>query len=149
MSTLRHQSYCSRSCTKGSVGVTQEEDPYPTGPLLRDIGGRGCRGKPWSTLRSVTSAKCSPQIFINRAGSSTLYPTHGRSPNGAWILWDLSRRQREIRGIYWSARITSPSGSKLNPWPTSRMWMLRNSSRETLLHNSRSLAPHFRQWTPV
>ena len=143
VSTLRHQSYCSRSYMKGSTGVTQEEDPYPTGPLLRDIGGRGCRGKPWSTLRNVTSAKSSPQIFINRVGSSTLYPAYGYSPSGAWILWDLSQRQQEIRDIYWSAQITLPSGSKPSPWPTSGTWTLRNSSRETSSHDSGSLAPSF------
>ena len=37
--TLRHRSYCLKSCTKGSVGVIQKEDLYRTEPLPRDIGG--------------------------------------------------------------------------------------------------------------
>ena len=57
VSTLRHQNYCLKSCTKGSMGVTQEEDLCRTEPLPRDIGGRGCRRKPWNMLKSVTSAK--------------------------------------------------------------------------------------------
>ena len=84
--TLKHRSYCLKSCTKGSVGVIQEADLYRTEPLPRDIGGQGCRGKPWNMLRSVTSAKCLPQIFISQEGSLTLCLVHGRSPSGAWIL---------------------------------------------------------------
>ena len=84
--TQKHQSYCLKSCTKGFVGVTQEKDLCRTELLPRDIGGRECRRKPWNMLRSVTSAKGSPQIFIIQEGSSTLYLVHGRSPSGAWIL---------------------------------------------------------------
>ena len=94
-------------------------------------------------LRNVTNAKGLPQISISQEGSSTLCPVHGRLPSEAWILWDLSQRQQEIRDIYWLAQITPPNGSKLSPWPTSGMWMLRNSSGETLLHDSGSLAPSF------
>ena len=86
VSTQRHQNYCLKSCTKGYVGVTQEEDLCRIEPLPRDIGGRGCRRKPYNTLKSVTSAKSSPQIFISWAGTSTLCPVHGRSPSGFWIL---------------------------------------------------------------
>ena len=145
VSTLWHQNYYLKSCTKGSARVTQEEDLCRTELLPRDISGRGCRRKPWNMLKSVTSAKGSPQIFISQAGSSTLCPVHGRLPSGAWILWDLSQRQQEIRDIYWLAQITPPNGSKLSPWPTSGMWMLRNSSGETLLHDSGSLAPSFQR----
>ena len=90
---LEASNYCLKSYTKGSAGVTQEEDLCRTEPLPRDTGGRGCRRKPWNMLKSVTSAKGSPLIFISQVGSSTLCPVHGRSPSGAWILWDLSQRQ--------------------------------------------------------
>ena len=143
VSTLRHQNYYLKSYTKRSAKVTQEEDLCHIEPLPRDTSGQGCRKNPWNTLKSATSAKGSPRIFISQAGSSTLCPVHGRLPSGAWILWDLSQRQQEIRDIYWSAQITSPNGSKLSPWPTSGMWMLKNSSGETLLHDSESLAPSF------
>ena len=130
--TLKHRSYCLKSCTKGSVGVTQEEDLCHTEPLPRDIGGRGCRRKPWNMLRNVTNAKGLPQTSISQEGSSTLCPVHGRSPSGAWILCAPSPRQQEIRDICWSAQITSPNGSKLSHWPTSETQMLRNSFGEIL-----------------
>ena len=38
-------SYCWKSYTKGSTGVTQEEDPCRTEPLPKATGGRGCRKK--------------------------------------------------------------------------------------------------------
>ena len=58
--TLKYQNYCLKSCTKGSVGVTQEEDLCRTEPLPRDISGRGCRRKPYNMLRNVTNAKGLP-----------------------------------------------------------------------------------------
>ena len=45
-STLKHQNYCLKSCTKGFVEITQEEDLCHTEPLPRDIGGWRCRRKP-------------------------------------------------------------------------------------------------------
>ena len=50
---------------KGSVEATQEADPYLTELSLRDIGGRTCKKKHKSTLRSVTNAKDLLQTFIN------------------------------------------------------------------------------------
>ena len=44
--TLKHQNYYLKSYTKGSVGVTQEEDLCRTETLPMDISGRGCRRKP-------------------------------------------------------------------------------------------------------
>ena len=84
--TLKHQSYCLKSCMKGFVGVTQEEDLCRTELLPRDIGGRECRRKPWNMLRNVTGAKGLPQISISQEGSLTLCPVHGRLPSRAWIL---------------------------------------------------------------
>ena len=63
--TLKHQSYYLKSCMKGSVGVTQEEDLCCIELLPRDIGGQECRRKPWNMLRNVTSAKGLPQISIS------------------------------------------------------------------------------------
>ena len=84
--TLTHQNYYLKSCMKGFVEVTQEEDLCHSKPLPKGIGGRGCRRKPWNMLRNVTSAKGLPQIPINQKGSSTLCLAHGRLPSGAWIL---------------------------------------------------------------
>ena len=58
--TLKYRSYCLKSCTKGSAGITQEEDLCHSKPLPKGIGGRGCRRKPWNMLRNVTSAKGLP-----------------------------------------------------------------------------------------
>ena len=49
----KHQSYYSRSCMREFVGVTREEDLYPTEPSLKDIGGWVCRRKPRSEERRV------------------------------------------------------------------------------------------------
>ena len=68
---------------EGICGITQEEDLCHTEPLPKDTGGRGCRRKPWSMLKNVTSAKGSPRIFISQARPSTLCLVHGRSPSGA------------------------------------------------------------------
>ena len=141
--TLKHRSYCLKSCTKGFAGVTQEEDLCHTKPLPRGIGGRGCRRKPWNMLRNVSSAKGLPQISISQEGSSTLCPAHGRLPSGAWILQAPSPRQQEIRDICWLVQITSPNGLKLSHQPTSETQMLRNSSREILLHDTGSFEPSF------
>ena len=66
---LKHRSYCLKSCMKGSVGVTQEKGLCRTEPLPKDIGGQGCRRKPYNMLRNVTSAKGLPQISISQEGS--------------------------------------------------------------------------------
>ena len=63
--TLKHQSYYLKSCMKGFVGVTQEEDLCCIELLPRNIGGQECRRKPWNMLRNVTSAKGLPQISIS------------------------------------------------------------------------------------
>ena len=52
----------------------------------------------------------------HREGSLILYPALGHSLNEAWILQVLFLRPQGIRGTYWSARITSPNGQKLNHW---------------------------------
>lgn len=46
VSTLRHQSYCLKSYTKGSVGVTQEEDLCHTEPSPGILVARDAEGSP-------------------------------------------------------------------------------------------------------
>ena len=41
--TLKHQNHFWKSCTKGFVGVIQEEDPCRTELLPKDIGGQTCK----------------------------------------------------------------------------------------------------------
>ena len=41
--TLRHQNHSWSSYMKRFVGVTQEEDPYLIGLLLRNIDGQACK----------------------------------------------------------------------------------------------------------
>ena len=80
--------------------ATQRAYPCLTGPLHRDIDGRTCRKKHNNMLKSVTSAKDLPQIFINLEGSLILCLALGLLLNGAWISLDLSLRQQGIRDIY-------------------------------------------------
>ena len=62
------------------------EDPCRTEPLPKVTDGRGCRRKLWSMLGNVTNARGLPRACINQAESSTLCPTDGHSPSGAWTL---------------------------------------------------------------
>ena len=139
--TLKHESYCSRSCMKEFVWITQEKDLCLTKPSLKDIGGRVCRRKPKNMSRSVINAKGLPQISTNREGSSILSPVLGRLLSGAYILYVISLKQQEIGGTYWLAQTISLNGSKPNPWLTSGMWMLRSLSRRTSLLYLGSLIP--------
>ena len=81
-----------------------------------------------------SSARKGPQPFVQ---SVTVRPV------GPGYCRPFSSRQQEIRDISWLAQITSPNGSKPSHWPTSKMWILRNSFGETLLHDSGSLVPLF------
>ena len=53
----RHQNHFWRSYMKGFVGVTQEEDPYLIGLLLRDTDGQACKRRYRNMLRNVISVK--------------------------------------------------------------------------------------------
>ena len=78
---------------KGFVGVTQEEDPYLIGLLLKDTGGQTCKRRHKNKSRNVINVKDSHRIFISLEEFSTLFLGRGRLLNGAWILWDLSLKQ--------------------------------------------------------
>ena len=43
---LMHQNHSWKSCMKGFVGVTQEEDLCLIRLLLKDSGGQACKGRP-------------------------------------------------------------------------------------------------------
>ena len=75
---------------KGFAGVTQEEDLYLIGPLLKDTGGQACKRRHNNMLRNVISVRDSRQTFTNQEEFSILFPTFGHSLNGVWILWVLS-----------------------------------------------------------
>ena len=78
---------------KGFVGVTQEEDPYLIGLLLRDISGQACKKRHKNMSRNVISVKDSRRIFTSLEEFSILFLALGHLLNGAWILWDLSLKQ--------------------------------------------------------
>ena len=67
---------------KGSVGVTQEEDPCRTEPLPRATGGQECRRKLWSMLRNLTNARGLPRVSIN----GVLNPLSSPWPFAQWGL---------------------------------------------------------------
>ena len=75
---------------KGFMRVTQEEDPYLIGLLLRNTGGRACKRRHKNMLRNVISVKDSRQIFTSLEEFLILLLALGRLLNGAWTLWDLS-----------------------------------------------------------
>ena len=75
--------------------VTQEEDRWHTEPSLKGTGGRACRKRPKNMSRSATNARGLPQISTNREGYLIPSLVLGRSLNGVWILWALSRKQQE------------------------------------------------------
>ena len=78
---------------KGFVGVTQEEDPYLIGLLLRDTGGQACKRRHRNMSRNVISVKDSRRIFTSLEEFSILFLARGHLLNGVWILWDLSLKQ--------------------------------------------------------
>ena len=78
---------------KGFVGVTQEEDPYLIGLLLRDTGGQACKRRHRNISGNVISFKGSCRIFTSLEGFSILFLTLDHLLNGAWILWDISLKQ--------------------------------------------------------
>ena len=67
---------------KEFVEVIQEEGPYRTGPLLKNIGGQICRRKRKNMLENVTSVKGSLQTSTNSEEPLTLYPALGLLLNG-------------------------------------------------------------------
>ena len=78
---------------KGFMGVTQEEDRYLIGLLLRDTGGQACKRKHRNMSGNVISVKDLHRTFTNQKEFSILFPAIGDLLNGAWILWDLSLKQ--------------------------------------------------------
>ena len=71
---------------KGFAEVTQEEDLYLTGPLLKDTGGQVCKMRHKNMLGNVISVRDSHQTFTSLGESSILFPALGLLLNEAWIL---------------------------------------------------------------
>ena len=67
---------------KAFVEVIQEEGPYHTGSLLKDIGGQICRRKRRSMLENVTSVKGVLQTSTSLEEFSTLCPALSLLLNG-------------------------------------------------------------------
>ena len=78
---------------KGFVGVTQGEDLYLIGLLLRDTGGQACKRRLKNMSGSVISIKDLRRTFTSLEEFSILFPALGHLLNEAWILWDLSLKQ--------------------------------------------------------
>ena len=66
--------------------ATQGEDPYLTGPSLKDTGGQACKKKRKNMSENVINVKDSLQTFTSLEGFSILFPTLGLLLNGAWTL---------------------------------------------------------------
>ena len=78
---------------KEFAGVTQEEDFYLTGPLLKDTGGQTCKRRQKNMLGNVISVRDSRQTFTSLEEFSILFTALGLLLNGVWILWILSLKQ--------------------------------------------------------
>ena len=82
---------------KRFVGVTQEEDLYLIGLLLRDTGGQAYKRRHRNTSGNVISVKNSRRTFTSLEKFSILLPALGHLLNEAWILWDLSLDRKSTR----------------------------------------------------
>ena len=71
---------------KGFEEVTQEEDLYLTGPLLKDTSGQACKMRHKNMLENVISVRDSHQTFTSLEEFSILFPAFGLLLNGNWIL---------------------------------------------------------------
>ena len=71
---------------KEFVEVTQKEDLYLAGLLLKDTGGQACKKRHKNMLGNVISVKDSRQTFIGLERFSILFPVLGLLLNGVWIL---------------------------------------------------------------
>ena len=78
---------------KGFVGVTQEEDLYLIGLLLRDTGGQACKKRRKNMLRNAISVKGLRPIFTSLEEFLILFLALGHLLNRAWILSNLSLKQ--------------------------------------------------------
>ena len=75
---------------KGFVGVTQEEDLYLIGLLLRDTGGQACKRRHRNISGNVISVKDSRRTFTSLEEFLILFLSLSHLLNEAWISWDLS-----------------------------------------------------------
>ena len=71
---------------KGFAEVTQEEDLYLIGLLLKDTGGQACKRRHKNMLGNVISVRDSCQTFTSLEGFLILFPALGLLLNGDWIL---------------------------------------------------------------
>ena len=71
---------------KRFVGVTQEEDLYLIGLLLRDTGGQAYKRRHRNTSGNVISVKDSRRTFTNLEEFSIPFPALSHFLNVAWIL---------------------------------------------------------------
>ena len=78
---------------KGFVRVTQEENLYFIGLLLRDISGQACIKRHKNTPGNVISVKGLRWTFTSLEEFSILFLALGHLLNRAWILSDLSLKQ--------------------------------------------------------
>ena len=67
---------------KEFAGVTQEEDLYLTGPLLKDTGGQACKRRHKNMLGNVISVRDSRQTFTSLEEFSILFPALDLLLNG-------------------------------------------------------------------
>ena len=78
---------------KGFVEVTQEEDLYLIGLLLRNTDGQACKMRHRNMSRNVISFKDLRRTFTSLEEFSILFPALGHLLNGAWILWEIFLKQ--------------------------------------------------------
>ena len=81
-----HQNHSRKNCMKGFAEVTQGEDLYLTGPLLKGTGDLACKKRHKNISGNVISVRDSRQTFISLEEFSILSPAFGLLLNEDWIL---------------------------------------------------------------
>ena len=71
---------------KGFAEVTQEEDLYLIGPLLKDTGGQACKMRHKNMLGNVINVRDSRQTFTSLEDFLILFLALGLLLNRDWIL---------------------------------------------------------------
>ena len=81
-----HRDHFWMNCLKGFAEVTQEEDFYLIGPLLKNTSGQICKRRHKNMLRNVISVRDLRQTFTSLEEFSILFPALNLLLNGDWTL---------------------------------------------------------------
>ena len=87
--------------TKGFVEITRGHVPWSINSFEHDTIGRWCRRTQSLTPDIVINVRGLETLFIHHQRYSPQWRPPGPSPNGDWILWDLSRLDGNRWNSWW------------------------------------------------